>query len=54
VRLGELANLGSFDLSSPAVTKKMAERFGNEVPIQERVISPAAIFDSPLLETVGP
>jgi permuted papain-like amidase YaeF/Yiix C92 family enzyme len=52
LRLGELATLGSFDLSSAVVKKKMTERYGNRVPIQESVISPAAIFESPLLETV--
>jgi len=52
IRLGELATLGSFDLSSGAVKAKMAERFGDRVPLDERVISPSAVFDSPLLVTV--
>jgi Permuted papain-like amidase enzyme, YaeF/YiiX, C92 family len=52
IRLGELARLGSFDLSNGSVKAKMAERFGDRVPLDERVISPSAVFDSPLLETV--
>ena len=52
IRLGELARLGSFDLSNGAVKAKMAERFGDRVPLDERVISPSAVFDSPLLVTV--
>jgi hypothetical protein len=30
----------------------MTERFGDKVPLDERVISPASIFDSPLLQEV--
>jgi permuted papain-like amidase YaeF/Yiix C92 family enzyme len=50
VRLGPLASLDSFDLSSRLVQAKMTERYGRKVPLGERVISPAAIFNSPLLE----
>ncbi len=52
LEVGEPAELGSFDLSSDAVRRKMAERYGSRIPLQEKVISPAAMFDSPLLETV--
>jgi len=50
VQLGALAPLSSFDLSSLLVKTKLAERYGGKVPVNERVISPAAIFASPLLE----
>jgi hypothetical protein len=30
----------------------MRERYGEQVPLDERVISPAAMFDSPLLVQV--
>jgi permuted papain-like amidase YaeF/Yiix C92 family enzyme len=50
IQLGSLASLLTFDLSNPLVKAKLAERFGNHVPSDERVISPAVIFDSPLLE----
>jgi len=52
VHIGRLLPLASFDLSSPIVKAKMAERFGDRVLLDERVISPASIFDSPLLQEV--
>jgi len=52
IELGELAQLESFDLSSPLVRSKMQERYGNHIPSEEWVISPDAIFESPLLEVV--
>ena len=53
VEIGALQKLREFDLADPAVKAKMRERYGNEVPLNEPVISPGAMFDSPLLETVG-
>ena len=50
--IGKLQKLKDFDLSSPAVKQKMKERYGNNIPMDETVISPAAIFDSELVETV--
>jgi hypothetical protein len=32
---------------------KMRERYGTHVPLEERVISPASMFESDLLETVA-
>jgi hypothetical protein len=52
VRLGELTRLGDFKLDDPAVKHKLRERYGTEVPLEEPVISPVAMFESPLLETV--
>jgi hypothetical protein len=46
IELGRLQRLRDFDLSDPAVRAKMRERYGNRVPIDEPVISPAAIFDA--------
>jgi len=53
VRIGELQRLRDFNLSDPEVKVKMHERYGERVPLDEIVISPAAMFSSPLLETVG-
>jgi uncharacterized protein YycO len=50
--LGVRQRLREFDLRDPAVKAKMRERYGSRVPLDEPVISPAAIYDSPLLETV--
>lgn len=53
VQVGALAPLKSFDLSSAAVRAKMQERYGNNTPWQEPIISPAAMYESDLLTTVG-
>ena len=53
IQLAPLAQLASFDLSHPAVKAKLAERYGQTVPMHEPVISPQAIFASPLLKTVA-
>lgn len=52
IQIGELEQLSDFDLSSAVVQAKMKERYGNDVPMEELVISPAAIFQSDKLETV--
>lgn len=52
LQIGELARLSTFDLSSAAVKNKLTERYGGKVPMNELVISPAAMFASSLLETV--
>jgi uncharacterized protein YycO len=52
VRIGETQQLSEFDLADPAVKAKLRERYGNAVPLRETVISPQAMFDSPLLTTV--
>lgn len=52
LEIGKLQKLSDFDLSNEAVKNKMKERYGNKIPMDEIVISPAAIFDSELLMTV--
>jgi hypothetical protein len=52
IEVGARQKLREFDLSDPAVQAKMRERYGSHVPLNEPVISPAAMYDSPLLETV--
>ena len=52
VELGKLEKLGDFDLTGEAVRAKMKERYAGAVPLNETVISPAAIFNSELLKTV--
>jgi uncharacterized protein YycO len=52
VEIGQLQKLSDFDLSHPAVKQKLKERYGNNIPKNEKVISPAAIFESELLYTV--
>ena len=52
LEIGELQHLRDFDLSSQVVKQKMNERYGPNIPLDEIVISPSAIFNSELLETV--
>jgi hypothetical protein len=52
LEIGKLQTMAEFDLSDSLVQKKIRERFGNSVPKDETVISPAAIFSSNLLITV--
>ena len=52
IEIGKLQKLSDFDLTNEAVKQKMKERFGDKIPTEETVISPAAIFDSELLTTV--
>ena len=52
IELGALQKLREFKLDDPAVKAKLRERYGANVPLDEPVISPAAMFDAPELETV--
>ena len=52
IELGKLQKLGDLDLSDTLVKQKLSERYGNNIPLNENIITPAAIFNSPLLETV--
>lgn len=52
IEIGKLQQLKDFDLTNPAVKQKLKERYGNNVPLDEKVISPVAIFNSELLYTV--
>ena len=49
IDLGALQKLRDFDLADPAVRAKMQQRYGDRVPLDEPVISPARVFSSPLL-----
>lgn len=52
VEIGERKPLKDYDLSHPIVQQKMHERYGDNVPENEMMISPGAMFVSDLLETV--
>jgi uncharacterized protein YycO len=52
LEIGKLQKLSDFDLTNKAVMEKMKERYGDKIPMDEIVISPAAIFESELLITV--
>jgi uncharacterized protein YycO len=52
LQIGQLQRVRDFNLSDPAVKVKMRERYGSAIPLNESVISPIAMFQSPLLATV--
>lgn len=52
LEIGKLQKLKDFDLTDEKVQKIMKERYGNNIPLDETVISPASIFDSELLFTI--
>lgn len=52
IEIGKLERLSDFDMTNEAVKKEMKERYGDKIPMDEIVISPASIFDSELLITV--
>ncbi|MDR2925398.1 MAG: YiiX family permuted papain-like enzyme [Azoarcus sp.] len=53
IRIGTLQKISEFNLDAPAVKQKLQERYGNEIPLEETVISPQAMFESPLLSVIA-
>ena len=52
IQIGDLETIADFDLTHPAIQSKVKKRFGDNVPLNEVVVSPAAMFEAPILETV--
>jgi uncharacterized protein YycO len=52
LEIGTLRQLREFDLTHPVVAAKMKDRYGNSIPLNQSVISPADMFSSTLLEGV--
>lgn len=52
MEVGKLNPLRTYDLSHPLVKATLKERYGNNIPLEEKMISPGDIFESPLLKTV--
>lgn len=52
LEIGKLEKLGDFNLTNKAVKQKLAERYGDNIPKDELVISPASMFNSDQLITV--
>lgn len=53
LEVGKLQKLKDFDISNEIVKKKLFERYGENIPLNEVVISPSSIFESSLLEEVS-
>lgn len=49
LEIGALQKLRELDLADPVVKAMMRERYGNDIPLDERMISPASMFESRLL-----
>lgn len=52
IEVGKLETLADFNLSHPLVKKKLKERYGENIPLDEIVISPVSILKSNNLETI--
>jgi uncharacterized protein YycO len=52
IEIGQIEQLSDFDLSNDIVKAKMKERYGENIPMDEKVISPASMFNSDKLVTV--
>ena len=52
IEIGSLQRISEFDLSHPVVQAKIKERYGDSLPEDELVISPARMFNSDKLFTV--
>ncbi|TAH28841.1 MAG: YiiX family permuted papain-like enzyme [Cytophagales bacterium] len=52
IEVGNLQKLKDFDLTSNEVKQKLKERYGNNIPLEEKVISPESIFKSDKLEEI--
>lgn len=53
IEVGKLQQLKDFDLTSKEVRDKLTERYGANIPLYEKVVSPADIFDSELLREIS-
>ena len=52
LKLCELSQLREYDLSNDVVKEMMAERYGDDIPLDEPVVAPSDIFASEHLYTV--
>jgi uncharacterized protein YycO len=52
IEIGKPQELREFDLTSDIVKNKLEERYGDNIPLAEKVISPMAIFNSDKLVTI--
>jgi Permuted papain-like amidase enzyme, YaeF/YiiX, C92 family len=53
IHIGTLQTIRDFNLTDPAVSAKLHERYGDNIPLGEPVISPVSMFRSTLLVTVA-
>lgn len=51
-RIGEPKQMKDYDLSDPLLRKKMEDRWGKKLPLNELMIGPSDVYESRLLKTV--
>ncbi len=51
IELSNLMELKDFNLTYERVKKIIKERYGNDIPLEEKVVSPSNLADSDLLIT---
>ena len=52
IELSKLKQLKDFNLTDEKVKKVLKERYGNNIPLEEKVVAPSDLVDSDLLKTV--
>jgi hypothetical protein len=52
IELSKLQELKDFNLNDERVQKIIKERYGNDIPLNEKVVAPSNLADSDLLKTV--
>lgn len=52
IELSKLKEMKDFNLDDPRVQKILKERYGNDIPLNEKVVAPSNLADSSLLITV--
>jgi hypothetical protein len=52
IEVGPTAQMGDFDLSHPKVRALLRERYGDDPPLTQTVISPSAMFAADVLQTI--
>jgi hypothetical protein len=52
IELSKLKQMKDFNLSDARVQKILKERYGNDIPLDEKVVAPSDLVDSDLLKTV--
>ena len=53
INLANLLPLRDFNIDGPIVRKIMKERYGNDIPYDEPMVSPEQLFNSPRLMTIN-
>lgn len=52
IELSKLRELKDFNLQDPRVQKILKERYGNDIPLEEKVVAPSDIAESNILKTI--